>query len=297
MAAKKKEPVKEVKQSGRIGTSIDNTVSFLQASWKDYGMYMLKVELISFATGLAFLVLIIGLLALMLGAAIFSGSTGIKNALASVGIAGMVIAGIIVLALAVAYMMVENALKATLYAATDMAARQKKLPPIIETAKELFWPATKYMVTMFGIIIAIFVLPALGIIFSGELVGILLMIPAMIVLLAVAFLTQFSFYELIINKKSIIECFKASIELVKKNVLSTIAFDIILTIIVFAIAIAFWIVSLITQMPATALIAISPIVGLGASMVLSVIIGIVQGVAITMIIMPFMYNYWKRLQG
>lgn len=193
----------------------------------------------------------------------------------------------------------------------------KKETVMLDKVKENAWPVIKYNILMFLIsfvlmlpFVVIYFVLALG---SFSITGSTSIISTLLELLfrgAVAVISailhlflQFTIFEVVIGKNGVINSFKKSYEMVRKNLIETFVFSLLvwgigtviklpLIIIAIVIGIIFVIIG--------ALLA-SVLQGIALALVISilVIVGLVLIVAITAavdtVVIPCQYQYWKRI--
>lgn len=289
--AKKDNPVDKTVQAGKA------TFDFLQASFRKYGLFVFKISLVSFVLSIVTIALFVIIVLVAIGGAILSPEALIAQ-LSSISFPVILSFIILFILLTLIMSFVNQALSATMFVGTKEGMERRPLPSIIGKTIEKFVPATKYSILMYFIVLLAFGIPALALLIPT--VGIFaffgLFIIMFLILIVVFFLIQFSFWELILNRRGLIESLKISFALVKKNIIAVIVFDIVLFLVGTAVGSIFYAISYVLQFMVTPLSIFVPSLGIIASLVVSSIVGLLQGTVINVLVLPFTYKFWKSLR-
>lgn len=287
----KEDPIGIVLNAGKAA------FAFLQTSLREYSLYVLKVNLISTVVGVLLLVILGIAVFAVLGAALLSPSA-LPQLLTSISVSLLVALGILFLLLILLSTFIQQAIYAALFAGTKVIMEKKPTPSILGLAKDYFVPASKYTLVMGLLFLIIFAIPFPALLLpspANVLIFFGLFILLGLVALVLFFLIQFGFWELIINKRGVLESLKVSYALVKQNLFAVIIFDIVLFITAFAIGSVFYVISYVLQLIFMALILLVPVIGITALVVVTIVLGLIQTVLIHLLIFPFTYAFWKSL--
>jgi hypothetical protein len=167
---------------------------------------------------------------------------------------------------------------------------------IVEKLRENFVPVVLYML-LTSIIYLVLLSPLiLAFIFGGGLRNLaalcLFLILIILAVLLFVFFAQFSFYELVINRRGVIESFKQSFSLVKSNIITVFVFDIIDIIISSLVVLPF---SLIGEIVGVVLFSVPSLSSLLLHFIFSVIYYTIVSIVTTFILQPLFYFFWKNI--
>jgi len=265
--------------------------NFLKGNFKNFFINSMKIQ------ALAVLPIII---IVILGAFLFL----------SMDVLPAVVLAIILLAIG---MFVSVSMDSVIYNLTDNSFKKKKTG-IIKNFKRNFLPVSGYIIFMsivVGLIIAvplILLLPegfvegtdsTLEKIIYPRLVSALISVVAMLF----AFFLQFSMLELVISRRGIIGSIKRSISLVKNNFWETIAFSILMTIVVWIISIPAILIIFMLIMPMAFGFMIAPLAGGWIILVAYILFWIIMILILSIVLqafeytvtMPARYSFWKKI--
>ena len=275
---------------------------FLRVSYKPYFIFNLKLMLFMFAAlaviGIVFLVFAFILFGSVISA-LLSGSATLAAAASSISSIHFVLLAIIGLILFLLMQFTSYAVLAAMFRGTADGMNKKPFPPIVSTVRAYFWLVMGYALFVLLLMVVLFGLPFLVLLIPN--IGFLLLFPlllvSLIVYIIIHFLIQFTFWELVLGGKRLIDSIRVSIALVRSNLVGVLVFDIALFIIGLIVAGFFWAISNILQIVVLPLSIFLPIAGLVLYVILYMVVTIIQSILIYMVEYPFNLVYWKWLRG
>ncbi|MEW6721666.1 MAG: hypothetical protein AB1324_00225 [Candidatus Micrarchaeota archaeon] len=264
----------------KVTSSFSDAFEFVSRNSVELAVEFTKVELLGLALQVLVGVLVIGA-TIALGAA--PGNLAVMAIVAILGIAGL-------LALSVANM----AISSVPYAIVQEGTKGKKVD-IISKAVSLLVPMGRYALAIIGLTAAVIGIPLVIAVLLGDagaILGGLLLLAAIGVYVVILFFIQLSVPEVVLNKAGVMAALASSYRLVRKNLLGTIFFDVVLIFLVFMFALFFGIVNNVAAAPM--LNSTNP-AGILFGLAMTGIITVVQGVIVTLIAVNMFYFYWRAL--
>lgn len=193
----------------------------------------------------------------------------------------------------------------------------KKETVMLDNVRENAWPVIKYNILMFLInfvlllpFVAIYFVLAIGsfsIAGSTSIVSTLLELVFRVVVAVIGAILhlflQFTIFEVVIGKNGVIDSFKKSYGMVKKNLVETFIFSLLMWGISTAIKIPLIIIAVILGVVfviigvllASVLKGIALALGIGILVIVGLILIVAITAAVSTVIIPCQYKYWKRI--
>ncbi len=195
--------------------------------------------------------------------------------------------------------LVTGAIGSLVYNIVDNRAKNKKTP-FMEQFKKNFVPMVLYNLIVWTFII-VTLLPLLGMLAGGTIaLAITCAYPIILLVLylVISFFVQFALYEIIIERKGVIDGIKASFSIVKKNLLVVFAFNIAYTITVVIIGLPVYGVYFAFDIAGTILEGVleGSLLGIVISNILSSIGGLILQIVILTAFIPLIYFFWKKIR-
>ncbi|MBU0591692.1 hypothetical protein KKF81_05195 [Candidatus Micrarchaeota archaeon] len=185
-----------------------------------------------------------------------------------------------------------------------------------DLVKQYVLKGLKLMIGNLGIIAVIVGIPIIviiGLTFMNisllTLISMIILLPIMIILLiGYRYFAQFWDMELALTNKGLRESLKASLSLVRKNILGVLAYDVIIVVAAILIAMPFMIVLFIVELVYRVAIAgtmlafandtwILLIVGIGAYVIIRTVISLLSTTASDSCTKVYKYRYWKQIRN
>ncbi|MBN2478488.1 DUF4013 domain-containing protein, partial [Candidatus Micrarchaeota archaeon] len=188
-----------------------------------------------------------------------------------------------------------------------------KETPIVENTKKNFIPVTKYSLLIFFAYVLVLLPLVLMIVYpiissnpesgaasfapimGGILFAILWIFLVMLFLIAAAFLIQFAMWELILNRRGVIESIKESFRKVKGNFWKVVIFNIAIIAVSMIIQVFVQILTTFLQIFITVLAVSGNIVVILLAVIVFIALMFVLEVLTQAVIMPAVYKFWKKL--
>lgn len=116
-------------------------------------------------------------------------------------------------------------------------------------------------------------------------------------LLIFHFLFQFSFFELVLNRRGVIDSLKRSFSLVKANLFTVILFDIVYLILAMAVGFPLGMAEFVIKLIGEVLASVGGVFGILLYVFVYTIFGLISGIITSFILLPLFYFFWKKVSG
>ncbi|MBU0532855.1 hypothetical protein KKB44_05170 [Candidatus Micrarchaeota archaeon] len=270
-----------------VGKSLNDTFKFLTKNYKMEFTEFVKIYLLMYVVAILGILIIGGAAFLILGSMIVLPNTPWILA----------IIGLVALLIVLIFVILTTSISSTAYTVID-----KKELDIFGKIKEILVPVAKYFIGMGLLKIAVFGIPAIIVLFgflnNQQLMlwlGVLLFILCILVWIVIGFFIQFALVEIVIRKKDGIEAIKDSYRLVKKNIVATVVFDILLMVAMFAINAVFGAIQNLVGV--VFIFGIFNIAFMVLGGIFMIVIMFFQSIIMGMIMIPAQYFFWKAIGG
>ena len=273
----------------KIDATLTKYSPFVKQNWKGLFTDGLKIAGMEWMVIIALIVIAIVILAAVGGGAMLGGTdsvSSITQMMASLGAAMILLIPLVIIALAISI-----AISFLRYPAVDERAKGGKIA-IFQKLRELALPSIGYGLVITVITLVLFSPIILGIITQNLGAMCIFVILSILAVLVFVLVTQFSQWELTIEKAGVFESLGRSYGLVKGNIVEVIVFDIITIVFTILLYIPFWIASFVLNFIGM----IGGIAGLGIILMGSLVITFVWSAVLLTVVVPLQYSFWKTLK-
>lgn len=235
--------------------------------------------------------------ALAYGGQTFMASTLTQNLLGP----GSVFLIILSIVLVLIFYLISAAITSVVYNVIDKRANKQETS-VISQAKDNFIPVLLYGLANLFIIAVPLILAFIVMIISppiGLLIGMLFVFGIAVF----EFLTQFGKYELLINRRGVVDSFKASIDTVRPKVIETLILNVAVVIVLLMVFLLFQVIAYICENIINVLLGNSmakvlvPLVLVPLVFVFLFLVVIISPLVTQLIIYPIVYSAWKQLSS
>lgn len=273
----------------RVTWPFGRMLDMLMRDYKQLGISFTKIYTLAFIIDIIALAAIGALVLLGLGGSLLLGDAIKDPAL----IIPLVIIGVGVF---MAFSVVSVAVGAVTYNAVHERLSGRSVS-VLAKSMELLPPMAAYF--FIYAIILLFAFAVVGV--SWTVFGVTIVFPVIVMLLAIAalialmFLFQFTIMEIAVNGTGVLESFRRSASLVRRNLLVTFVFDIALFLLAVAVSAVFSALSQGLSL-GFALGAITPLFLLPVILAIMVV-SLIQSIVTGMVTVPVQYFFWRSLGG